>query len=84
MLVLTRKIGDEIIIGGNIRVKIVSVKGDRIRIGIDAPTEVTVNRAEIQERKNVSRKTPVPAAVCEESVDLGASCSLASHDTVRH
>ena len=51
MLVLTRRIGEEIVIGDNIRVKIVSVKGDRIRVGIDAPSDVSVDRAEIHSRR---------------------------------
>jgi len=51
MLVLTRRIGEEIIIGDNIRVKIVSIKGDRIRVGIEAPNDVTVDRAEIFARR---------------------------------
>lgn len=51
MLVLTRRIGEEIIIGDNIRVKIVSIKGDRIRVGIDAPDHVSVDRAEVHARR---------------------------------
>lgn len=49
MLVLTRSPGEEIIIDGNIRVTVVSVKGDRVRIGIVAPPDVIVDRAEIHE-----------------------------------
>jgi len=75
MLVLTRKVGEEIVIGGNIRVKIVSIKGDRIRVGIEAPDSVEVNRAEVHARK------PVYAGVCEESVDLGAGRADADADT---
>lgn len=51
MLVLTRRVGEEIIIGDNIRVKIVSIKGDRIRVGIEAPESVSVDRAEIFARR---------------------------------
>ena len=52
MLVLARRIGEEIIINGNIRISIVSVKGDRVRIGVDAPKTVLVDRAEIHEKRN--------------------------------
>lgn len=78
MLVLTRKVGEEIIIGDNIRVKIVSIKGDRIRVGIEAPASVEVNRAEIHERKLV------PAGACPESVDFGTPSCPSSTDTAKH
>ena len=44
MLVLTRKPGERLVIGDNIVVTVVDVKGDNIRIGIDAPREVKVFR----------------------------------------
>lgn len=47
MLVLTRKPGERLVIGDNIVVTVVDVKGDNIRIGIDAPREVKVFRGEI-------------------------------------
>ena len=47
MLVLTRKPGERLVIGDNIVVTVVDVKGDNIRIGIDAPREVKVYRGEI-------------------------------------
>lgn len=51
MLVLSRKVGDEIVIDGNIRITITSVKGDRVRVGIKAPAEVVVDRAEVHEKR---------------------------------
>jgi carbon storage regulator len=51
MLVLTRRPGEEIVIDGDIRVTVVSVQGDRIRIGIMAPPSILVDRAEIHERR---------------------------------
>jgi carbon storage regulator len=59
MLVLTRRPGEEIVIDGDIRVTVVSVKGDRIRLGIDAPRSVVVDRQEIHERRRL-RQTGVP------------------------
>jgi carbon storage regulator len=47
MLVLSRQSDEAIIIGDNIRVTIVEVRGDKVRIGIDAPRDVTVHRQEI-------------------------------------
>jgi carbon storage regulator len=51
MLVLSRRIGEEIIINDNIRVTVVAVKGDRVRLGIVAPRDVTVDRSEVHERR---------------------------------
>jgi carbon storage regulator len=47
MLVLSRKVGDGIIIDGHIRITITALKGDRVRLGITAPPEVQVDRAEV-------------------------------------
>lgn len=47
MLVLTRKIGDGLLIGEGITVTILSVEGDRVKVGIDAPREVRVLRREL-------------------------------------
>jgi carbon storage regulator len=51
MLVLSRRVGEEIIINDNIRVTVVAVKGDRVRLGIVAPRDVTVDRSEVHERR---------------------------------
>lgn len=50
MLVLTRKAGEGIIIGDNIRVSVVEVRGGGIRIGIDAPFEMKIHRQEVYDR----------------------------------
>ncbi len=50
MLVLTRKLGEEIIINGNIRVVITAIDRNKVRIGISAPPEVRVDREEVYKR----------------------------------
>jgi carbon storage regulator len=47
MLVLTRKVGERIVIGDDIVVTILDVRGDGIRIGIDAPRGITIQREEV-------------------------------------
>ena len=47
MLVLSRQSDETIVIGDNIRVTIVEVRGDKVRIGIEAPRDVSVHRQEI-------------------------------------
>ena len=51
MLVLSRHIGEEIIINGDIRVTVVSIRGNKVRLGITAPDSVRVDRQEIHERR---------------------------------
>ncbi len=50
MLVLTRKVGEGIVIGDDIRVTVVELKGGGVRIGIDAPRATKVHRLEVYER----------------------------------
>ena len=50
MLILTRRVGEKIVIGENVTVTVLSVKGNQVRIGIDAPRDVMVNREEIYQR----------------------------------
>lgn len=50
MLILTRKIGEKIIIDSDIEVMILGVKGNQVRMGINAPEQVTVHREEIQRK----------------------------------
>lgn len=47
MLVLTRRVGDSIIIGNDIVVTVLEVRSDQVRIGIEAPREVSVHREEV-------------------------------------
>jgi len=49
MLVLSRKKDESIIINDHIRVTIVEIRGDKVRLGIDAPKDVTVHRREVYE-----------------------------------
>ena len=71
MLILTRRVGEKLIIGEDVTITVLGVKGNQIRIGIDAPRDVSVNREEIylrilKEKKalngNDRVRTPVPTA----------------------
>lgn len=56
MLILTRRPGETICVGGNIRVTILDVRGGQVRIGIEAPPAVVVDREEVYERKKRERR----------------------------
>jgi len=54
MLILTRKVGEVLMIGDDVTVTVLDINGGHVRIGIDAPKDVAVDRKEIRERKNAS------------------------------
>ena len=51
MLVLTRNVGEEIVIGNDIHITVVAVKGEKVRLGVTAPKDVVVDRGEIHESR---------------------------------
>lgn len=51
MLVLSRKVGEEIVIANSVRVRVTSVQGKRVRLAISAPDDISIFRAEIQNQR---------------------------------
>ncbi len=47
MLILTRKLGESVVIGDNIKITVTDIRSSQIKLGIDAPKDVTVNREEV-------------------------------------
>ena len=73
MLVLSRRIGETVVIAGGIRLTVVAITGNKVRLGINAPEGVPVDRLEVHERRfdaaakpdpvkeDQARRTPAPA-----------------------
>ncbi|MDD6178018.1 MAG: carbon storage regulator CsrA [Succinivibrionaceae bacterium] len=51
MLILSRRIGETLVVGDNVKITILSVKGNQIRIGVEAPKEISIKRGELDEDK---------------------------------
>jgi len=75
VLVLTRKIGESIVIGDGITITIVDVKGDTVRVGVDAPREVKVQRSEVLEQ--IAAETAAAASAAAAATDADAESVLA-------
>ncbi len=67
MLILTRRIGETLVIDDNTRLTVLGVKGNQVRIGITAPKEVTVDREEIYLRKKLGMPMPKKGPQREEN-----------------
>jgi carbon storage regulator len=81
MLVLSRKLGEAVVIAGTIRVVIVGANGDRVRIGVTAPPSVRVDRQEVHARRAGRAAAARPARPTVDDELAGADADPA-HDAV--
>ena len=59
MLVLSRRIGETLVVGGDVKFTILGVSGNQVRIGIEAPKEIAVHREEVFQALKQSESSPI-------------------------
>jgi carbon storage regulator len=69
MLILTRRVGETVVIGDEVQVTVLGVKGNQVRLGVNAPRDVSVHRQEIYERIRNEQGAGGPAAPSSEESD---------------
>ena len=80
MLVLTRKAGEELVIGDNIKVVVNRISGNRVTIGVSAPEEVRIVRGELQEIVESFDEQEAPASPIPADFELRTTfCSRTAH-----
>ena len=72
MLILSRKINEKIMIGEDISVSIIEIRGDQVRLGVDAPREVKVYRQEVFDAIRAENRAAAESAAVFPELDLGA------------
>ena len=60
MLILTRRVGETLMIGDEVKVTVLGVKGNQVRSGVDAPRDVSVHREEIYDRIKEEKQQKKP------------------------
>jgi carbon storage regulator len=81
VLILTRRVGESIVVGDDVTVTVFEVRGDAVRIGIDAPRSVQVHRQEVYEelrRSNEQAVSPSEDAIESLRGSLGSGSSIAT------
>ncbi len=68
MLVLSRKKNESIVIRDDIRVMVIEIRGDKVRLGIEAPQDVPVHRSEVYE---AIKRSEAPKSSCREDASSG-------------
>ncbi|GBU28451.1 carbon storage regulator [Treponema sp. R8-4-B8] len=71
MLILSRKVDEKVVIGDDIKISIIEIRGDQVRIGIDAPKKVKVFRQEVYDAIKAENKAASKSATVIPNVNFG-------------
>jgi carbon storage regulator len=76
MLILTRRVGETLMIGDDVTVTVLGVKGNQVRIGVNAPKEIAVHREEIYERIQREQENAAKASSVSSGADNEGDASV--------
>jgi carbon storage regulator len=68
LLILTRKVGESIVLGDTVKVKVISVEGGQVKLGFDAPNEISIFREEVIEKIKRLNLEAAKAGFSEENI----------------
>ena len=84
MLILARKVDERIVIGDQIQISVVEIRGDQVKLGVDAPRSIKVYRHEVYDaiqKENVAAAAAPPAAMPElPDISAGAGAARTDND----
>jgi len=84
MLVLTRQVGEKLVIGNEVVIEVLSVSGDCVRLGITAPRETSVHRFEVfQEIEAANRAAASPSTASPRAAAEGLAARLRTRDDAK-
>jgi carbon storage regulator len=72
MLILSRKVNEKIMIGDDVSVSVIEIRGDQVKLGVDAPRSVKVFRREVFDAIMAENRAAAESAATLPQVDLGA------------
>lgn len=72
MLILSRKVNEKIMIGNDVAISVIEIRGDQVKIGVDAPRSVKVYRREVFDAIMAENRAAAESAASFPEVDLGA------------
>lgn len=84
MLILTRRVGETLMVGDDVSITVLGVKGNQVRIGVNAPREIAVHREEIYNRIQKEKEEGTPTSAAEQASnahDMEASSESISVDS---
>lgn len=71
MLVLTRLLNEKILIGENVTVQVMDIRGDKVRLGIEAPKDVPIDREEVRQEKELEARREADRARTRQMKERG-------------
>lgn len=79
MLILTRRVGETLMVGDDVTVTVLGVKGNQVRIGVNAPKDVAVHREEIYQRVQLEKSQVSDAELADRLESMGSANEGVTH-----